>query len=133
LPSLIARPLRETGTLENTYVIFTADNGHFLGEHRLPEGKGTPYEEAIRVPFVVRGPGVAAGEVRLTPCLKRALELSATEARNLDHHYIGTEHLLLGLLREREGVGAEVLRDLGVGIAEVRARVVTMVGRGPKT
>jgi len=60
--------LRETGTLENTYVIFTSDNGHFLGEHRLPEGKGTPYEEAIRVPFVVRGPGVAAGRVedRLT-------------------------------------------------------------------
>lgn len=55
--------LRETGTLDQTYVVFTSDNGHFLGEHRFLEGKGTVYEEAIRVPLVVRGPGVAAERV----------------------------------------------------------------------
>ena len=59
--------LQSTGELENTYILFTSDNGYHLGEHRIPEEKGTPYEEAIRVPLLVRGPGVAAGrtETRL--------------------------------------------------------------------
>lgn len=56
--------LRETGELENTYVVFTSDNGYHMGHHRLPQGKWTPYEEDIRVPFVVRGPGVPEGEKR---------------------------------------------------------------------
>jgi N-acetylglucosamine-6-sulfatase len=55
--------LAETGALDNTYIVFTSDNGYFLGEHRFPDGKGGPYDEAIKVPFVVRGPGVAAGRV----------------------------------------------------------------------
>ena len=55
--------LRATGTLDNTYVFFTSDNGYFLGEHRLPSGKRAAYDESIRVPLIVRGPGVAAGRV----------------------------------------------------------------------
>jgi N-acetylglucosamine-6-sulfatase len=47
--------------LENTYIVFTSDNGWHQGEHRLSEGKFTPYEESIRVPLVVRGPDVPAG------------------------------------------------------------------------
>lgn len=53
--------LREAGRLEDTYIVFSSDNGFFLGEHRLPRGKGAAYEEAIRVPLIVRGPGIPAG------------------------------------------------------------------------
>lgn len=56
--------LRETGELDNTYIFFTSDNGFHLGEHRIKAGKWTPYEEAIRIPLVVRGPGVPSDEYR---------------------------------------------------------------------
>lgn len=55
--------LESLGQLDNTYIIFTSDNGYHLGEHRLPSGKNTPYEEDIRVPLLVRGPDVPAGVV----------------------------------------------------------------------
>ncbi len=55
--------LDATGTLDNTYVFFASDNGFHLGEHRLAQGKVSPYEEAIRVPLIARGPGVSAGRV----------------------------------------------------------------------
>jgi arylsulfatase A-like enzyme len=51
------------GVLDNTYIVFTSDNGYHLGEHRIPLGKQSPYDESIRVPLIVRGPGVAAGAV----------------------------------------------------------------------
>ena len=53
--------LRTSGQLDNTYVVFTSDNGYHLGQHRLPAGKQTPYDTDTRVPFLVRGPGIAAG------------------------------------------------------------------------
>jgi arylsulfatase A-like enzyme len=56
--------LQETGELGNTYIFFTSDNGFHLGEHRLPRGKRTSYEEDISVPLMVRGPGVPAGITR---------------------------------------------------------------------
>lgn len=56
--------LTQTGALSNTYVFFTSDNGFHLGEHRLPRGKTTAYEEDIRVPLIVRGPGVPAAGAR---------------------------------------------------------------------
>lgn len=56
--------LEDTKMLDNTYVIFSSDNGWHQGEHRLPPGKTTPYEVDIRVPFVVRGPGIPEGEQR---------------------------------------------------------------------
>lgn len=65
----IVGTLRRTGQLDNTYVVFTSDNGFFLGEHRLRAGKILPYDPALRVPFVVRGPGIPAGQVRRDPVL----------------------------------------------------------------
>jgi N-acetylglucosamine-6-sulfatase len=57
----VMQTLEKNGQLENTYVIFTSDNGFHMGEHRVPSGKGMPYEEDIRVPFLIRGPGIPAG------------------------------------------------------------------------
>ena len=54
--------LRESGELDNTYVVFTSDNGFHMGQHRLGAGKWTAYEEDIRVPLIVRGPGVPEGK-----------------------------------------------------------------------
>ena len=61
IPQLI-QVLEETGTLENTYIIFTSDNGYHLGQHRLKNGKGTAYLEDLQVPFVIRGPQVPQGD-----------------------------------------------------------------------
>ncbi len=55
--------LKDTGQLDNTYIIFTSDNGYHLGQHRLLAGKGEPYEEDTVVPFIIRGPGIPAGRV----------------------------------------------------------------------
>jgi arylsulfatase A-like enzyme len=59
----LVETLGTAGVLDNTYIVFTSDNGYQLGEHRLPLGKQSPYDESIRVPLIVRGPGVAAGAV----------------------------------------------------------------------
>jgi N-acetylglucosamine-6-sulfatase len=77
--------LRNSGELENTYVFFTSDNGFHLGEHRLGAGKWTPYEEDIRVPLVVRGPGVPEGRTLHHMVLNNDLaptlaDLAGTEA-----------------------------------------------------
>jgi len=58
----IVAELTRTNKLSNTYIVFTSDNGYHMGEHRLPEGKWTAYEEDIKVPLIVRGPGVPAGQ-----------------------------------------------------------------------
>ncbi|MBK7590992.1 MAG: sulfatase-like hydrolase/transferase [Betaproteobacteria bacterium] len=60
----VVRALQDSGRLENTFVVFTSDNGFSQGEHRRPEGKRVVYEESIRVPLVIRGPGVPKGAVR---------------------------------------------------------------------
>ena len=66
-----------------------------------------------------------------TPKAKKVLELAMEEARNLDHNYIGTEHLLLGLLRESEGMAAQVLLNLDVSLEDVRAEVMELLGAEP--
>ena len=78
--------------------------------------------------IIGRGSGFVAVEIPFTPRAKRVLELSLEEARQLGHNYIGTEHLLLGLIREGEGVAARVLENLGVDLAKVRTQVIRMFG-----
>ncbi|HEY7851066.1 MAG TPA: Clp protease N-terminal domain-containing protein, partial [Ktedonobacterales bacterium] len=73
------------------------------------------------VEFIIgRGDRIVVGEVGLTPRAKKVIELAVDEARRLNHHYIGTEHLLLGLVREGEGIAAGVLESLGVNLEKVR-------------
>ena len=74
------------------------------------------------VEFIIgRGERPATGEIGLTPRAKKVIELAVDEARRLNHHYIGTEHLLIGLMREGDGVAASVLETLGITLDKVRA------------
>jgi ATP-dependent Clp protease ATP-binding subunit ClpC len=74
--------------------------------------------------IIGRGKRVVHGEVGLTPRAKKVIELAVDEARRLRHDYIGTEHLLLGLLREGNGIGAGVLESLGANLRKVRQEVM---------
>ena len=78
--------------------------------------------------IIGRGCGFVAVEIPFTPRAKKVLELSWDEARQLGHNYIGTEHLLLGLIREGEGVAAKVLENLGVELNKCRSNVIKMLG-----
>ena len=82
------------------------------------------------VEFIIgRGDTGVTGEIGLTPRAKKVIELAVEEARHLNHHYIGTEHLLLGLVREGEGIAAGVLESLGVNLEKVRAQVMQVVSQ----
>ena len=74
-----------------------------------------------------RGDRPVSGEVGLTPRAKKVIELAVDEARSLNHHYIGTEHLLLGLLREGQGVAARVLESFGLDLQMVRERTMQIL------
>src|SRR5690349_11297042 len=81
--------------------------------------------------IVQTGPGgdqVVLGKLPHTPRAKKVIEYSVEEARNLNHNYVGTEHLLLGLLREQEGVAAQVLMNLGLKLEDVREEVLNLLG-----
>ena len=97
---------------------------------KVLKSQGVNLKEArVEVEKIIgRGSGFVAVEIPFTPRAKRVLELSLEEARHLGHHYIGTEHLLLGLLREGEGVAARVLENLGADATKIRTQVIKMVG-----
>ncbi len=79
--------------------------------------------------IVKTGPSmVTMGQLPFTPRAKKVLELSMEEASNLGHNYIGTEHLLLGLIKENEGIAAQVLMNLGVKLEDVRDEVLEVLG-----
>ncbi|MDI6709781.1 MAG: ATP-dependent Clp protease ATP-binding subunit [Thermoanaerobacterales bacterium] len=78
--------------------------------------------------MVETGQGPVGVEVTLTPRAKRVLELAVDEARRLGHNYVGTEHLLLGLIREGEGVAAQILTGMGADLNKVRNLVLQMLG-----
>src|SRR5213083_2485900 len=80
------------------------------------------------------GPNVVTmGKLPQTPRAKKVIEYATEEARNLNHNYIGSEHLLLGLLREEEGVAAQVLMNLNLKLEEVREEVLNLLGAGVET
>src|SRR6059036_4116 len=84
--------------------------------------------------IVQSGPDmVTMGKLPQTPRAKKVIEYSIEEARNLNHNYVGTEHLLLGLLREWEGVAAQVLMNLGLRLEDVREEVLNLLGHNMET
>src|SRR5438128_10586604 len=79
--------------------------------------------------LVQSGPDmVTMGKLPQTPRAKKVIEYSMEEVRNLNHNYVGTEHILLGLLREDEGVAALVLMNLGLKLTDVRSEVLSLLG-----
>jgi ATP-dependent Clp protease ATP-binding subunit ClpC len=82
--------------------------------------------------IIGRGDRIVLGEIGFTPRAKKVIELAVDEARRLNHHYIGTEHLLLGLLREGEGIGAGVLESFGLNLPEVRAKTIEVLNEQSK-
>ena len=83
------------------------------------------------VEFIIgRGERTPTGEIGLTPRAKKVIELAVDEARRLNHNYIGTEHLLIGLMREGEGVPAGVLESLGVTLDKIRAETSRLLSQG---
>src|SRR5947209_7095597 len=82
------------------------------------------------VEFIIgRGDRIVLGEIGLTPRAKKVIEYAVDEARRLNHHYIGTEHLLLGLVREGHGIAAGVLESLGVNLEKVRTQTIQVLSQ----
>lgn len=76
---------------------------------------------------------VVIGKLPQTPRAKKVIEYSMEEARSMNHNYVGTEHLLLGLLRENGGIGAQVLQNLGLNLNEVKNEVYNLLGQSSRT
>jgi ATP-dependent Clp protease ATP-binding subunit ClpA len=88
------------------------------------------YRVRNAVEFIIgRGDRIVLGEIGLTPRAKKVIELAVDEARRLNHHYVGTEHLLLGLVREGEGIAAGVLESLGVNLEKVRTQTIQVLSQ----
>jgi len=86
------------------------------------------------IEFIIgRGERVITGEIGLTPRAKKVIELAVDEARMLNHHYIGTEHILLGLVREGGGIAAGVLESMGVKLEQVRAETLKVLDSSQNT
>ena len=82
------------------------------------------------IEFIIgRGDRIVLGEIGLTPRAKKVIELAVDEARLANQHYIGTEHILLGLVREGEGIAAGVLESLGVKLHRVRQATMEVLGQ----
>jgi ATP-dependent Clp protease ATP-binding subunit ClpC len=127
-----ARALRHNfiGTEHLLLGLIREDDG--LGARVLAQ-LGVELEAArSRVRTIVgEGDEVATGQIPFTPRAKKVLELALREGLSLGHNYIGTEHILLGLARQDDGVAAEILRELGVGGERVRNEVIRTLGGTP--
>jgi len=78
--------------------------------------------------IIPKGEKTLSQSISYTPRAKRVIELSIEESQNLGHNYIGTEHLLLGLLREGEGIAAQVLTNIGIDLKRARKEVIQLLG-----
>src|SRR6266571_242728 len=88
------------------------------------------YQVRNAVEFIIgRGDRIVLGEIGLTPRAKKVIELAVDEARRLNHQYIGTEHLLLGLIREGEGIVVGVLENLGVNLENIRTQIMNLIAQ----
>ena len=94
----------------------------------LEIGQDAVREQVIQI--IGRGKRAPSGHIPFTPRAKKVLELSLREALQLSHNYIGTEHILLGLIREGEGVAAQVLTKLSGNLSRVRDKVIELVPAG---
>ncbi len=83
--------------------------------------------------IIGRGEHVPPGQIGLTPRSKRVIELAVDEARRLNHHYIGTEHILLGLVREGEGIAGWILTMQGVELERARAKTLEILRQAPQS
>jgi ribosomal protein S18 acetylase RimI-like enzyme len=129
----------EAGLLDHNYI---GTEHLLLGLVAEGEGVGARALGALGIPLpsarsevevmVGRGKTMPAGQTPFTPRAKKVLELSLLEARELGDQHIGTEHLLLGLVREGEGVAVQVLRTLGVDADDVRRTVITILSGDPE-
>jgi ClpA/ClpB-like protein len=124
-------------------------NHEYIGTEHVPlglieEGRGTATSvlkyldvdlRKLRMAvekIIQRGPDLAmTGTLPQTPRVRKAIQHSVEEARNLNHHYVGTEHILLGLLREKENVGAQLLMNAGLNLEDVREEVLNLLGKKP--
>src|ERR1700750_3285093 len=106
--------------------------GSGVGANVLKNLDGDLRKVRLEVEKLVKsGPDmVTMGKLPQTPRAKKVIEYAIEEARNLNHNYVGTEHILLGLLREQEGVAAQVLMNLGLKLEEVREEVLNLLGHG---
>ena len=102
---------------------------------RVLLGLGVELKKVRQAVEIIIGGGEypPVGEIGLTPRAKKAIELAVDEGRRLGHHYIGTEHLLLGLIREGEGIAAGVLESLGVNLEKVRSEVIKILAQSGPT
>src|SRR4028119_1707354 len=106
--------------------------GSGVGANVLKNLDGDLRKVRLEVEKLVKsGPDmVTMGKLPQTPRAKKVIEYAIEEARNLNHNYVGTEHLLLGLLREHDGVAAQVLMNLNLKLEEVREEVLNLLGAG---
>ncbi|KAI9369166.1 Six-hairpin glycosidase-like protein [Aspergillus egyptiacus] len=136
--------LERAGQLDNTYVIYSSDNGFHIGHHRLPPGKTTSYDEDIRVPFFVRGPGIPAGETKtqvtthidFAPTIFELLGLPLREdfdgtpmriAKNsaaVPHEHVTVEYWGVAVL---EGIYANIAPDNGYRMPNTTYKSVRIV------
>src|SRR3981189_1226721 len=96
-------------------------NHNYIGTEHILAGRLRGEE------IIGRGQQAPSGHIPFTPRAKKVLELSLREALQLGHNYIGTEHILLGLIREGEGVAAQVLVKLGADLSRVRQQVIQLL------
>ena len=125
----------ESRTLNHNYI---GTEHILLGLIHEGEGLGAKALESMEISLeavrsqvediIGQGQDIAAGHIPFTPRAKKVLELSLREALQLGHDYIGSEHILLGLVREGEGIAAQVLQKLGANLDRVRLQVIALVG-----